>query len=106
MTYPSDVSDHQWRLIEPWLPEEKPKGRQRVTNLRDVVSAINYRDQTKCPWRMLPHDFPAWGTVYSYYRRWNQDGTLAKLRNLLKQRPAATSTGPLHHLPQTIDQSA
>ena len=25
-------------------------------------------------WRALPHDFPAWQTVYGYFRRWSQTG--------------------------------
>ncbi len=104
--YPSDLTDWQWRSIASLLPEEKFRGRRRETNLRDVLNAINYRDQTGCPWRMLPHDFPAWGTVYSYYRRWNRDGLLAKLRKLLKQRPAAASTPPINPAPQTTEQSA
>jgi transposase len=82
-TFPSDVTDDQWQLIKPLLPEEKPKGRHRVTNLREVVSAIGYRDQTGCPWRTLPGEFPPWGTVYSYYRRWNRAGLLAEIRQIL-----------------------
>ncbi len=33
---------------------------------------------------MLPPEFPPWGTVYSYYRRWNRDGTLRELRTILQ----------------------
>ncbi len=86
-THPSNLTDQEWRQIEPLLPEEKPKGRHRVIDLRRVVSAIAYRDQTGCPWRMLPDDFPAWGTVYSYYRRWNRSGLLAEIRQILSSRP-------------------
>ena len=87
IAYSKDLTDAEWERIAPLLPEEKRFGRHRVTNLREVVSAINYRDQIGCPWRMLPDDFPPWGTVYSYYRRWNRDGTLPKLRTILKRRP-------------------
>jgi hypothetical protein len=83
--YPTDLTDAQWRQIAPLLPDDRPKGRHRVTSLREVVSAIHYRDQTGCPWRMLPDDFPAWGTVYSYYRRWNRAGILAEIRQALSR---------------------
>ncbi len=104
--YPSDLTDEQWEQVAPLLPEESPLGRHRATDLREVVSAIHYRDQVRCPWRMLPVEFPAWGTVYSYYRRWNRDGTLSKLRRILKRRPA-TPASPKPATPQPIaEQSA
>jgi len=28
-----------------------------------------------CTWRNLPGDFPAWQTVYTYFRNWRKDGT-------------------------------
>jgi transposase len=43
--------------------------------MRAVVNAIFYRRRSRCPWRMLPHDFPHWRTVYGYFRQWQQDGT-------------------------------
>ena len=42
---------------------------------REVVNCILYVLRTGCPWRMLPHDLPAWQTVYKYFRRWTLDGT-------------------------------
>jgi putative transposase len=41
--YPSDLTDEQWRLIEPWIPSPKPGGRPRSVDLREVVkgSRIN-----------------------------------------------------------------
>ena len=35
-------------------------------------NAILYVLKSGCQWRMLPHDFTPWQTVYDYYRRWNQ----------------------------------
>ena len=103
--YPSDLTDSQWRLIEPWLPEENNTGRRRVTSLREVVNAINYREQTGCSWRMLPHDFPNWGTVYRDFRRLRREGTLTRLRALSKPRRSAPSATSLHR-PQPAEQSA
>ena len=54
--YPSDVTDEQWPLIEPYIPVY-PGGRPRKTNLRDVVDAIFYLLRTGCQWRYLPKDF-------------------------------------------------
>ena len=68
--YPSDLTDEQWRIIQPYLPLAKPGGRPRSTNLREVVNAILYLLRSGCQWRMIPHEFPAWRTVYNYYRTW------------------------------------
>lgn len=82
--YPSDVSDLQWRRIEPLLPRGHALGRPRGVDLREVVSAISYRLRTGCPWRMLPHDFPPWETVYVYHQRWRRAGLLPALYDLLR----------------------
>lgn len=67
--YPSDVTDGQWRLIEPLIPPPKPGGRPREVDLREVVNGILYVVRTGCSWRQVPHDFPPWITVYYYFRR-------------------------------------
>lgn len=82
-TYPSDLTEKQWRQIEQLLPLEKWGGRPRSVNFREVLNAIIYREEIGCSWRMLPHDFPHWNTVYAYYRRWRNDGTLAALVKIL-----------------------
>jgi putative transposase len=72
--YPTDVTDAQWALIQPLLPDAKPGGRPRKTALREVFSALLYLNRAGCPWRMLPHEFPPWKTVYNYYRAWIEEG--------------------------------
>lgn len=104
--FSSDLTEDQWRKIRPLLPDEKPSGRHRSTDLQEVVNAIIYREQTSCPWRSLPGEFPAWGTVYSYYRRWNRDGTLADLREILTQQSTppliSPSKSPSHATEQSV----
>lgn len=85
-SYPSDLSDPQWGVVETFLCVTISSGRRRSTNPRDVVDAINYRWSTGCTWRMLPHDFPPWETVYTYFHKWQHDGTLRLLREALIQR--------------------
>ena len=62
--YSTDLSDAQWALIEPHLPPSRPGGRRRKVNLRAVINAIFYLLRTGCQWRLLPRDFPPWGTVW------------------------------------------
>ncbi len=84
-SYPSDVSDPQWRVIEPHLPVY-PGGRPRTTNLRDVVDAIFYILRTGCQWRYLPKDFPPRSTVWRYFDEWRHNGTLDTIHDLLRKK--------------------
>ena len=40
--YASDLTDAEWRLIEPFMPPVRRLGRPRETDLRAVVDAILY----------------------------------------------------------------
>ena len=84
-TYPSDITDAQWALIEPHLPVSSG-GRPRKTELRDVVDAIFYLLRTGCQWRYLPKDFPPKSTVWRYFDRWRHGGTLDTIHDLLRTK--------------------
>lgn len=81
--YPTNLTDAQWALIARHLPPERQGGRPRRTDLRAVVDAILYLLRTGCQWRMLPADFPPWGTVWWYFRRWRLDGVWVRLHRVL-----------------------
>lgn len=88
--YPSDLTDTQWSRLEEVLPAERTVGRHRTIEPRDVANAISYRWETGCVWRMLPHDFPPWGTVYAYFRNWQRAGVIRQMREiLLEPKPKA-----------------
>jgi putative transposase len=67
--YPTDVSDQKWKLIKPLPPGAVRTGRSRWTELRQVINALRYLVRAGCEWRMLPNDFPAYQTVYYWFRR-------------------------------------
>ncbi len=92
--YPSDLKDGQWATIAPHIARTTDVGRPSRYDLRDVVDAINYRWQTGCVWRMLPHDFPPWATVYSHFRVWQRRGLLSRLREILLRPARETGVGP------------
>ncbi len=83
--YPTDLTDAQWARIAPLIPPAMPGGRRRTVNVREVINAILYLVRTGCQWRALPHDFPPWGTVHYYKRRWRLDGTWQKLHDALRE---------------------
>ena len=84
-SYPSDVTDEQWRLIEPHIPVY-PGGRPRTTDLRAVVDAVFYVLRTGCQWRYLPKDFPPKSTVWRYFDEWRHNGTLDTIHDLLRKK--------------------
>jgi putative transposase len=84
--YPSDLTDAQWAVLEPWIPPARPGGRPRKTDMREVVNAIFYFTREGCSWRGLPHDFPPWKTVYNYFEAWKRDGTWDQFLTALRLR--------------------
>src|SRR5918993_2541532 len=73
-SYATDLTDGQWALIAPLIPEAEPGGRPRKAATRELVDAIFYFLRAGMAWRLLPHDLPPWQTVYYYLRRWQRDG--------------------------------
>ncbi len=73
-TYLTDLSDAEWRRLQAYLPNPKPEGRPRTHSLRDVLDAIFYVLKSGCHWRLLPHDFPPWSSVYYHFRRFRLNG--------------------------------
>lgn len=72
--YPSDLTEVQWKLLDPLLPLPKPGGRKRSRSLWEVLNAIFYVTSTGGSWRSLPHDFPNWNTVFGYFNSWKKAG--------------------------------
>jgi putative transposase len=89
--YASDLTDAEWRLIEPYMPAVKRLGRPRETDLRAIVDAILYIARTGCQWRLLPKDFPPFTTVQGYFYDWRDQGLFERINFelLLQAREAA-----------------
>jgi putative transposase len=82
--YPTDLTDEQWKLVAPFLPDAKPGGRPRNTDVREVLNAVLYLVRSGCQWRMIPHEFPPWRTCYNYYRAWIDSGAWDEIVYLLR----------------------
>jgi transposase len=81
----SDLSNAEWKILEPLLPSEKPGGRHRGYAVREIVNAIEYLIRCGGAWRSLPHDFPHWQSVYHYFRLWKRDGTWLRIHDHLHE---------------------
>lgn len=83
LRYPSDLSDAEWALVAPLIPQAKRGGRPRGVDMREVLNAVFYLLSTGCQWDALPKDLPAKSTVYDYFSLWRSDRTLLRLHQAL-----------------------
>ena len=82
--YPSDVTDAQWVILEPYVPQPQPGGRPALYLRREIVNAILYIVRTGASWRHLPHDFPPYRLVFHYYTTWRKAGTWQTIHDALR----------------------
>jgi putative transposase len=86
-SYPDDLSDIEWKTIEPLTLNSKTnRGRKPKYGKREMLNAIFYLLRTGCSWRHLPHDFPPWKTVYTQFRTWKQEEFFKKVNDYLRRR--------------------
>ena len=84
--YSTDLTDDQWRLLEPFVPAAKTGGRQAKYERREIVNALFYLTKNGCTWRNLPHDLPPWSLVHYYFWHWKQDGTWQNIHDRLREQ--------------------
>jgi len=84
--YNTDVTDVEWAIIEPLVPAVQPGGRPRFRKMREVINAIFYIQRAGCAWRLLPHEFPPWQTVYHYFRTWRIAGVWESMLRTVREQ--------------------
>jgi putative transposase len=84
--YQTDLSDAEWSCLEPHMPVPNATGRPKLHSTREILNAVFYIVRGGCAWRLLPHDFPPWKTVYHYFRSWRLDGTWERMHAALRHR--------------------
>ncbi|WP_370254521.1 transposase [Streptomyces sp. V4I8] len=53
---------------------------------RQLLDAIRYLVAGGIAWRALPAEFPDWGRVYDFFRRWREHGLIAEFHDRLRGR--------------------
>ncbi len=81
--YSTDLTDEQWKLIEPlmWKSGNKSKWEKR-----ELINAVLYLVDSGCKWRQLPHDFPPYTTVLNFYRKAVREGLWDKILKMLVRK--------------------
>ena len=83
LRYPSDMTEAEWALVEPFVPPARHGGRKREVNVREVINAIFYVLSTGCQCNALPKDLPPKSTAHDYSILLDRDGALQRVHEAL-----------------------
>lgn len=86
MPYSSSLTDLEWKLLEPLLPQVLPQKKQTRPpewSKREIIDGILYQLKNGCNWEDLPKDLPPSSTVFWYYKQWRAAGSIERLMALL-----------------------
>jgi transposase len=73
------LTDEQWAVLEPLLPQGKKPGRPPIWTRRQLIDGIRFRVRTGIPWRDVPVEYGPWARSYDLFRRWQRDGTWQRI---------------------------
>jgi transposase len=118
LRYETALTDAEWAVIEPLMPEPNQRERPRAWLLREIINAIFYVLRGGIAWRLLPRDLPPKSTVYRWFSQWRDAGLFETLNHLLVmadrervgREVSATAAVRVHasslFIPKTRPQSA
>jgi transposase len=93
-----DVTDAQWQILAPLLPDRGERGPE-IEDKRRTVNGILWVLRTGAPWRDMPERYGNWNSVYVRFSRWSKIGvwdaafeTLASLGPPADEEHAIDST--------------
>ena len=82
-----ELTDEQWVLVEPVLPEQRLGGRGRPPRSnREMLNGMMWILRTGAPWRDLPERFGPWQSVYHYFNQWRKQGVFDRVLEALQIR--------------------
>ncbi len=85
MAYSSSLSDQEWKIIEPLLPQKK-QTRPPLWSKRQILDGIFYQLKNGCNWCDLPRDLPPYSTVFWYYKQWRDTGIVDEIMDKLHSK--------------------
>lgn len=83
------MTDAQWTLLEPLLPDRTPRRGGRWRDHHLVIDAIAWKYRTGSPWKNLPEQYGSWKGVHKRLRQWAMDDTWQKVFTALVARADA-----------------
>jgi transposase len=85
MPYSSSLSDKEWEIIEPLLPQKKQTRPPKWTK-RQILDGIFYQLKNGCNWCDLPKDLPPYSTVFWHYKQWREAGAFKQMMTTLHEQ--------------------
>ena len=85
-SYPSSMTDSEWKILETLLPTKPDtlRGRPQEHTRRSIIDGIFYIIRTGGAWRMMPNDLPHWKTCYHYFRLWAKLGHWKRIYHAIR----------------------
>ena len=83
LRYETDLTDAEWAVIAPLMPEPASCGRPPVWTTRKILNAIFYVLRGGIAWRMIPKDLAPRSTTFGYFARWRDDGLFGRINHTL-----------------------
>ena len=84
-SYPTDLTDEQWRLSAKLFTKSEKRGREPIYDLRRILDGCFYVLRGRIPWRMMPHDLPPWRGVYDHFSLWRRMGKWEIITQVLRE---------------------
>ncbi|MEU5386633.1 IS5 family transposase [Kitasatospora cineracea] len=88
--YPSHITDAEWAVVRDAMPVpawmEGRGGQPEGYCHRQLVDAVRYLVAGGIAWRAVPADFPVWGRVYAFFRRWRDKDLVGEFHDRLRDR--------------------
>src|SRR3954462_2242534 len=83
LRYETDLTDAEWAVIAPFMPEPAACGRPATWTTREILNAIFYVLRGGIAWRLIPKDLPPKSTAFGYFSRWRDEGLFGRINHHL-----------------------
>jgi putative transposase len=104
--YRTDLTDIQWEILRPLIPDAKSGGRPREVDLREAMNTLLYQDRTGGQWELLPHDLLPKSTGWDYFKAWRDDGTWQRIVDALREKVRSKAGRPATPSAAVIDSQS
>src|SRR5215204_5632539 len=83
LRYETDLTDAEWAVIAPFMPEPAACGRPATWTTREILNAIFYVLRGGIAWRLIPKDLPPKSTAFGSFSRWRDEGLFGRINHHL-----------------------
>jgi transposase len=81
-----DMSDQEWQMVAPLLPELRPRSELRgrpLANTRAVLNGVLWVMYSGASWSTLPRKYPSYQTCHRRFKAWHESGVLGRVMQQL-----------------------